>query len=159
MELYLLRHGHAAPGPLDAARALTSEGIAAADRVAARAGTAGVRLERVYHSGYQRAAQTAEILARHLGAADRVDWREGLAPDDPIAPVARWLLDPVVLDGAGGLALVGHLPFLARLASRLVGSGDGAPSILFEPATLAKLVPRRDRAGYAIAWVLAADLA
>jgi phosphohistidine phosphatase len=159
MELYLLRHGHAGPGHPDADRTLTPEGVAALERVAARAGVAGVRLRQIYHSGYVRAAQTAEILAARLGAAGRVGAREGLAPDDTVAPVAGWLLDPVMLDDTEGLALVGHLPFLPRLTARLLGLSDGGAPVVFEPATLVKLVPRSDRAGYAIAWVLPPDLA
>src|SRR5687767_10823392 len=67
VELYLMRHGEAEAGASDAARRLTAEGAAAVERVAARAAAAGVRLDRVYHSGLVRAEQTALILARHLG--------------------------------------------------------------------------------------------
>jgi phosphohistidine phosphatase len=118
-----------------------------------------VRLAHVYHSGYRRAEQTAALLARHLSATDRVAPRDGLAPNDPIAPVARWLLDPAVFDTHDGLALVGHLPFLELLAARLVAGREDARVLILEPATLVKLIPRSDRDGYSIAWVLTPDLA
>jgi phosphohistidine phosphatase len=118
-----------------------------------------VRLARVYHSGYLRAQQTADMLARYLGIADRVEKRDGLAPNDAAAPIARWLLDPAVFDTQHGLALVGHLPFLELLAARLVAAREDARILVLEPATLVKLSPRPERDGYSIAWVLTPDLA
>jgi phosphohistidine phosphatase len=129
------------------------------ERVAARAAAAGVQIGRVYHSGYRRAEQSAALLARTVGAAEPVAKRNGLAPEDAVEPVARWLLDPVVIEGQGGLALVGHLPFLGLLAARLVAGRADTDVLVFEPATLVKLLPRRERDGYAIAWALAAALA
>lgn len=157
MNLYLVRHGQARPGQPDAARTLTSEGEAEVARVAARLVALGVSLAQVYHSGYTRAEQTAGILARALGIADRVAAREGLAPNDPPEPVARWLLDPVVREGPGGLALVGHLPFLDHLAAQLLGVG--VSPLVFEPGAVAKLVPRAAGETYAVAWLLPPALA
>ncbi|HZR97403.1 MAG TPA: phosphohistidine phosphatase SixA [Chloroflexota bacterium] len=159
MELYLMRHGEAEPGHPDAARRLTAEGAAAVARVAARAAAAGVRLDRVYHSGLARAQETAALLAGPLGAAEGVTRRDGLAPNDPAAPVARWLLDPAVLDDPGGIALVSHLPFLDLLAARLVAGREDAAAVAFAPGLLVKLVPRRGRDGYCILWALAPALA
>ena len=159
MDLYLLRHGHAPPGHPDRDRPLSPEGAAAVERVAARTAAAGVRLAHVYHSGYRRAEQTAAILARHLNATNQLAPREGLAPNDPIVPIARWLLDPAVFDTQDGLALVGHLPFLDLLAARLVTGREDARVLVLEPATLVKLIPGSDRDGYTIAWVLTPDLA
>lgn len=157
MNLYLVRHGQAAAGQPDAARVLTPEGEAEVARVAARLAALGVGLAQVYHSGYTRAEQTAGILARALGIADRVMVREGLAPNDPPGPIARWLLDPVVREGPGGLALVGHLPFLDHLAAQLLGVG--ASPLVFEPGAVAKLVPRQSGEGYVVAWLLPPALA
>jgi phosphohistidine phosphatase len=159
VELYLMRHGQAESGGSDAARRLTPEGRAAVEAVAARAAALGLRVEHLYHSGLARAQQTAEILARHLNAADRVARRDGLAPDDPVEPVARWLLDQAGLRGRGGIVLVGHLPFLDRLASSLVASAVAAQAVAFEAGTLVKLVPKREREGFSIAWVLPPELA
>jgi phosphohistidine phosphatase len=159
VELYLMRHGEAEPGHPDAARRLTVEGAAAVARVAARVAAAGVRLDRVYHSGLARAQQTAELLAGPLQAAARVEPRDGLAPNDPAAPVARWLLDPAVLDDPGGIALVSHLPSLDLLAARLVAGREDAQAVAFAPGLLVKLVPRRARDGYCILWALPPELA
>ncbi len=153
-----MRHGEAEAGYPDAARRLTADGAEAVARVAARAAAAGVRLDHVYHSGLTRAEQSAALLGAPLGAAE-VAAREGLAPNDPVAPVVRWLLDPAVLDGAGGIALVSHLPFLDGLAARLLAGQEDAQIIAFAPALLVKLVPKHTRAGYRLVWALAPEVA
>ena len=153
-----MRHGQAELTHPDAERHLTREGAAAVERVAARAAVLAPQVDHVYHSGFARSRETAEILARHLNASDHVAARDGLAPDDPVDPVARWLLDQAGLRGKGATVLAGHLPFLARLASRLVAGDAMAQVVAFEPAVLAKLVPKREREGYSIAWVLSPEL-
>ena len=153
-----MRHGQAELTRPDAERRLTREGVAAVERVAVRAAALSPRVDHVYHSGFARARETAEILAHHLNAADRVEARGGLAPDDPVDPVARWLLDQAGLRGRGATVLVGHLPFMARLASWLVAGDATAQVVAFEPGVLVKLVPKREREGYSIAWVLSPEL-
>ena len=153
MELYLMRHGLAAPAEQDAERGLTPAGRAAIERVAWRAATAKPQPEFVYHSGLRRAEQTAEILARHLGVADRVQPRDGLQPEDPTAPVADWLLKQA--SGDTSVVLVGHLPFLDELASLLVVGRTDGQLLAFEPGALVKLMPRPKGGGMAVCWMLA----
>jgi phosphohistidine phosphatase SixA len=57
------------------------------------------------------------------------------------------------------VALVGHLPFLAQLASRLVAGDEAAEVLVFRTGGLVKLVPKQQRVGFAVAWVLAPDQA
>ena len=61
------------------------------------------------------AEQSALILASALGAAGVVARRPGLEPLDRIRPSAEWLLREVAAGRSH--ALVGHLPFLGRLAA------------------------------------------
>lgn len=157
MELYLMQHGLAKTKEEDPERPLTDEGRAAVGRVAARAAAVGVKLDRVYHSGILRARQTAEILAERLGIPDRVEARPGLEPLDPVEPVARWLEG--LAAELGAVALVGHLPFLDRLASLLVAGHEDAQVVAFRMGGLVKLVPKGNRPGYSVAWVLAPELA
>jgi phosphohistidine phosphatase len=126
MRLYLMQHGHSSPGETDSERSLTEDGRAQVERVAAfLARSAPTKHGRVFHSGKTRARQTAEILTSpfpHLQA----EQSDGLAPmDDP----AVWA------ERAGGLeeavALVGHLPHLARLASLLLSGDAESPVVSF----------------------------
>jgi len=157
MELYLMQHGEARAKEEDPDRPLTDAWRATVERVARRAAGFGLRLDAIQHSGILRARQTAEILASQVGAHEQVGERGGLTPLDPVAPVADWLLGQAA--EATAVTLVGHLPFLDRLASRLVAGDEAAEVLAFRMGGLVKLVPKQQRVGFAIVWVLAPDLA
>ena len=57
------------------------------------------------------------------------------------------------------LALVGHLPFLDRLASLLVAGNEDAQVLRFRMVGLVKLEPKQDRGGFALVWAIPPDLA
>jgi phosphohistidine phosphatase len=155
MDIYLMQHGVAAAEADDPARPLTDAGRAAVTRVAIRAQAARVSIDRFLHSGKLRAEQTAQIVAAALGTAS-IEARDGLAPNDPVAPIADWLRNET---DAGSLALVGHLPFLDRLASLLIADDQDTQVIAFQNAGLVALVPKPDRAGFAVGWVLTPEIA
>jgi phosphohistidine phosphatase len=157
MELYLMQHGEARAKEEDPDRPLTDKGRASVEGVARRAAGLGLRMDVIQHSGILRARQTAEVLANHLGALERVHEREGLTPLDPTAPVADWLL-ALVADNTA-VALVSHLPFLDRLASRLVAGEEAVQVLSFSMGGLVKLIPKQQRTGFAVAWVLVPELA
>lgn len=157
MDVYLMQHGVAKTREEDPERPLTDEGRAAVERVAGRVAALGLKPDRIYHSGILRARQTAEILADRLGVPDRVEARPGLEPLDPVEPVARWLDELAARLGA--VVLVGHLPFLDRLASLLVAGNEEAQVVAFRMGGLVKLIPKGNRPGYAVAWAVPPELA
>lgn len=157
MDVYLMQHGVAVAEEVDPTRPLTADGRAAVERVAECARRAGVRIDRCVHSGKVRAEQTARILAEALGAS--VETRSGLAPSDPVGPGADWLEAEASDAPDAAIAVVGHLPFLDRLAGLLVAGDERAQAVRFQNAGLLRLVPKRDADGYAVAWVLVPDLA
>lgn len=155
MDVYLMQHGEAASEADDPARPLTAEGRDHVTKVSARARTVGVHVELVVHSGKTRAEQTATLLAAAVSADGRTEVRDGLSPNDPVAPVADWLASL----GVGSIAVVGHLPFLDRLASRLVVGDEQAAVVRFRNGGLVKLEPRSEGGGYAVDWVLTPAIA
>lgn len=156
MELYLMQHGEATTDAENPERPLTDAGRAAVQRVAARARAAGVQVGLCVHSGKLRAEQTAQLLMREIGAEASVEARPGLAPKDPAAPAAEWLR---ALTEDQALALVGHLPFLDRLASLLVTGDEEAQVVRFRMGGLVKLEPKGDGDGFSVAWAVPPDLA
>ena len=129
MTCYLVRHGTAAPGPDDRARALTPKGRAEIEATARALAARGTEVAEIRHSGLVRARETAEILNGTLVSARGVHAVTGLAPeDDPDVAAAELGLTTVPL------MLVGHLPHLARLAAALVGS-SALDRIHFAPGT------------------------
>lgn len=119
MRVYLVRHGEARPKDVDPERHLTERGAADVEKIASFLKPLGLCVDAVWHSGKARAAQTAEILGRSVESTRGVLTRDGLAPNDPVAPVKEEL-DAAAED----LMLVGHLPFMARLAAELVTGGS-----------------------------------
>ncbi|MHC4472796.1 MAG: phosphohistidine phosphatase SixA [Planctomycetota bacterium] len=157
MKLYLVRHGQAAKGEDGGEAKLTDEGAEGARRVAeflARSGS--VAPAAIRHSTKLRARQTAEILAERLGAGDRVEEMSGLSPNDPVGDVA----DGLVAE-AQDLVLVGHLPFMDRLASLLLAGSDEAAAVEFPPAGVLCL-RRTDEATrdarFRLSWMIRPDL-
>ena len=149
VDLYLMQHGEAVQEQDDPQRPLTADGRADVHRVAAVAWAAGVRLGVCFHSGKLRAKQSAELLATALDGA-RVETMDGLAPNDKVAPVARWLRDRE--DSA--VAVVGHLPSLGRLASLLLAGDETAGVVAFHMGGLVRLVPQGPGETYAVDWAL-----
>ncbi len=123
MRVYLVQHGEAEAKSVDPARPLTARGRADVERVAALAARLGVEVHQIRHSGKMRAEQTAKLLGEALSPPGGVVAVSGLDPQDDVQPVAEALereAQPVML--------VGHLPFLACLAGRLlVGDEERSP--------------------------------
>ena len=113
--LYLVQHGEAVTEAVDPARPLSVEGRAVVEQVAAWAARRGVKVDQIRHSGKLRAEQTAAIFAEQLRPPGGVSAQPGLAPNDDVQPLADG-----VEDWPDSLMLVGHLPFLSRLASLLL---------------------------------------
>lgn len=131
MRVYLVQHAEALPESVDPARRLSDKGREEVSRVAAFLAASGVQVARIRYSGKARARETAEILAAALGAAMPGEAMPGLAPNDPVEPVraevVRWEEDTM---------LVGHLPFMARLASLLTAGRDDPPFFAFQPGSV-----------------------
>lgn len=152
MRLYLTQHGLALPKEADPERPLSEQGHADVQRLAEFLGHLGVRVEAVLHSGKARAEQTASLLADSLLPAGRPQARPGLGPKDPVEPLAAaidaWTTDTV---------LVGHLPFLGRLASLLLAADRDRPTLAFQPGSMVCL--ERDADGqWVLLWMLRPEL-
>ena len=150
-----MQHGQATTETEDPERPLTDAGRAAVQRAAQRARAAGVRISGCLHSGKLRAEQTA-LLVAEIGLEPSIEARPGLALNDPVIPVAQWLRAQTEHQS---LALVGHMPFLGRLASLLVVGDEQAQVVGFQTGGLVKLEPKVDRDGFSVAWALPPDLA
>ena len=115
MRLYLVRHGEALPKEVDPERGLSEEGRHGAEKVAAFLKGQAIEVEAVWESGKKRATQTAEIMASAVTSKRGVVRRSGMDPMDPVVPLVE-KLSSLEED----YMLVGHLPFLSILASRLI---------------------------------------
>ncbi len=148
MRLYLVRHGEAAPERVDPERPLTEKGREEAQRVARFIQPLGLRVSAVWHSGRLRAAQTAEILAPAVASAKGVMEHPGLAPMDPVEGVREELLN-----AGEDLMVVGHMPFLGKLASSLLVGNETREVVTFPEVALLCL-EGGEAQGFTIAWMV-----
>lgn len=105
-------------------------GLAQAESVAAQAKAAGASPVEIWHSGKLRARQTGEAFLRACNPFAAFRMVRGLLPEDP-AETMRIQLDAETCD----IMLVGHMPNIAALASRLAGRDADFPqhgAICFE---------------------------
>lgn len=152
MELYLVQHAQAMSKQEDPERPLTEEGRRAAIAAATLAGKLGLTVQQIRHSGKKRAEQTAMILAESLSPLDGVVQVSGLGPRDAVEPVAG-----EVLRSSEPMMLVGHLPFMERLAAYLL-TGDPERSVVeFTNAGIVCLARQADR--WRVRWIITPEIA
>ena len=157
LEIYLIQHAESKSKEEDSTRPLTDEGWKTVEMVGALLARLGIGFDRVFHSEKLRAQQTAEILADSLKISAKVEAHAGLDPLDPVEPIMYWLSEQAQ-QGLRSVAIIGHLPFLDKLASLLVAGNETLGAIAFQHAGVVRLVPKAEGQGYAIRWVLTPEL-
>jgi len=146
MTLYLVQHGDALDKAQDPGRPLSQRGVSDTRRIGTVAAGYGVRPAQILHSGKTRARQTAAILAELLQPPGGVQASPGLGPRDEVSALVHRL------DELADAMIVGHLPFLARLASLLVAGDADCPVFAFQNGGIVCLC--RDGSGWVIRWAL-----
>jgi phosphohistidine phosphatase len=118
-----------------------------------RASNLNVVPSRILHSGKLRAKQTAELVAQGLGVSPgRVEAVQGLNPNDDVKPWAKRIGDE-----KEDMMIVGHLPFLGKLASVLLCRDEKANLILFRYGAIVCLEQNEDK-GWAVRWILTPEI-
>jgi phosphohistidine phosphatase len=112
----------------------------------------GLKVESIWHSGRDRARQTAEILAGAVSASQGVLQRNGLAPKDPVAPVKQ-----AIEQSGGDLMIVGHLPFLGKLAALLVADNEETEIVAFRFGCVVCL-ERNEDGPWKVVWMIVPGL-
>jgi phosphohistidine phosphatase len=152
MRVYLVRHGEALPKEVDPERGLSDEGKAGAGKVASFLKGLAIEVEAVWESGKKRATETAEIMASAVSAKGGIVCQAGMAPMDPVAPIAE-----MISSLEGDYMLVGHLPFLSILASRLI-LGREEPDVVGFPAAAVVCLARGASGQWTVSWMVTPDL-
>lgn len=141
MELYLLRHGIAAPRSArrhrpDSERPLTAKGARRIRRIAEAMKDLELSFDYIVSSPYVRAKATAGIIAGVLAAQDTLRLSDALTPTGKPRELIREIngLHPAPKN----LLLVGHEPYLSGLISFLV-TGHPGFSLTLKKGGLCKL--------------------
>lgn len=148
MALFLVQHGKNLPKDKDPDKGLSPEGQSDVRRIAEVAHGYGVSVKKMLHSGKKRAQQTAEIMAEHLRPPEGVTDAEGLGATDDVAEFAKQVS---VGDDA---MLVGHLPFMEKMAAYLVTGDPERPIFKFQNGGILCLDHYPDTSDWVIQWAL-----
>jgi phosphohistidine phosphatase len=151
MKLYFLRHGLADRAEWDGddfERPLTEKGKARMAREADTLAKLGLEVDLILSSPLTRARQTAEIVARRLGLADRLQIDERLSPGFALGALAK-ILEAQAKRQA--LLLVGHEPDFSETIGALIGGGQ----VLCKKGALARvdLCPEHPPRGHLV-WLI-----
>ncbi|MBI9075421.1 MAG: phosphohistidine phosphatase SixA [Desulfatibacillum sp.] len=148
MAVYLVQHGKSLPKDQDPDQGLSPQGVEESERIAGVAAAYGVKVSQIRHSGKTRALQTARIFAKALCPPDGVEETTGLKPMDDVEVFAP------ILENTPGLMIVGHLPFMERMASFLITGRAEHPVFRFQNGGIVCLDKHPDTNTWVVKWAL-----
>lgn len=151
MKLYLVQHGEAIPKEVDPERPLSPQGKKDISNMAEFLKTSGHTVNRVLHSGKLRARQTAGILAESLLKNGKVEVVDGINPNDPVQDFS-FKAHKIKYD----TMIVGHLPFMAKMVSRLVTGNEDQVIVAYIPGSVVCLQQDPEE-HWQIEWMLRPD--
>lgn len=126
MRLYLVRHGQSNPENIDPEKSLSAIGEKDIAKLAESINYLDINVDQIWHSEKKRAKQTAEIVSTAVKTQKGLVEKTGLKPNDSVAPVAQ-----EIIAHNTDLMLVGHLPFISKLASYLLTGDEDKCAIEF----------------------------
>lgn len=148
MALFLVQHGKSLPKDKDPQKGLSQDGIAETERIAQVAKGYAVDVSKITHSGKTRARQTAEIFEAALNPPGGIHESSGLSPLDDVTVFAG------TIDSTKDVMLVGHLPFMERLAAYLVTGSYEKPVFKFQNSGIVCLDTDPATGSWVIQWTL-----
>lgn len=152
MKLYLVQHAQAAPKDVDPDRPLTERGRRDVESVAAFVKPLSLSVDCIWHSGKTRAVQTAEVLAGAMNLRTRATAHDGLGPNDDVSAIRDQI------EAAGrDIMLVGHLPFVGKLASLLLAGDESASIVAFRQGGIVCLEQSTENR-WQLAWMVTPDI-
>ena len=147
MNLYLVQHAEAVAKEQDPERPLSSKGLADIKKIAEFAAkNCHIGAEQILHSGKLRARQTAEMLATELNVPTPLE-TDGLAPLD-----APTIWTERLIERTEDIILVGHLPYMSKLASTLLSGVSETNVIHFQMGGIVALT--REENLWSLHWMI-----
>ena len=152
MRLYLAQHGEACTKEQNPDRPLTDRGAKDIDRIGEFLKQAGVRFDRVVHSGKLRAVQTAERLANAIAPGLELETSGLINPND----------NPKAFDWQSEswnkeILVVGHLPFMAKLVSHLLIENENKFITAYQPGSIVCL-EHNSNSNWQLVWMIRPEL-
>jgi phosphohistidine phosphatase len=154
MNIYLVQHGKPVPKEEDPRKPLSEKGIEDIKKTAAFLKRVGrVQVKEIFHSGKNRARQTAEILCSSLISGKEPQEKAGLAPQDDVK-----IISDEIAQMHDDSMFVGHLPHLARLTSYLTTGNVSSSVVGFQQGGVVCLRYNDEKKVWTIAWMLVPEI-
>jgi phosphohistidine phosphatase len=153
MKLYLVRHGEAKSKNDDPQRTLTADGLQEVRQVGQFLRPLALDVHAIWHSPKARAQQTAQALAPAVAAGAEFMEKRNLAPDDDVDDIAR-----EIEAMPENLMIVGHLPFLEKLASKLICGREQCLSLDFKRSAVVALERPAPGEPWVLAWMITPEI-
>jgi len=159
MRLYLVQHGAAVPEDENPERPLSPVGRDSIQKIASFLARSRFQVSGVVHSSRVRTQQTALLLSETLGSGRLVqECIYPIGPNDPIDLIYSAIEDGPGPHIASDRMIVGHLPFLSKLLSRLVCGDEFETVVRFRPGTVVALERGGNGDGWSVLWILGPEL-
>ena len=100
----------------------------------------------------KKSIKTAKILTDVVKIKKACSERDGLNPNDEIIA-----LEEDIIKAGGDVMVVGHMPFLSKLASELLSGSEVANTVWFRQGSILCLNYDKDN-GWQIEWMITPDL-
>ena len=118
MKLYLVQHANPVAKEVDPERPLSERGRDDLRKIASFIKPLGLGVDCLWHSGKKRAEQTAELLAEVVCVYQSHSQHDDLNPNDDVT-----IVKDEIISADKNIMIVGHMPFLGKLTSLLLGGG------------------------------------
>ncbi|MFC2140509.1 histidine phosphatase family protein, partial [Candidatus Auribacterota bacterium] len=129
VRIYLIQHGEATSEQENSIRPLNDIGRENVTKIASFLKIKGLKPAVIWHSQKLRAKETAGLLYDTLLPAGGIKEKHGLSPNDSPQPIFSEFLNQT-----SDVMIVGHLPFLNKLASLILTREETAVSLQFQNA-------------------------
>lgn len=151
MELYLIQHALSKSKEEDPQRGLTVKGGEDVKKIARFFSQLNPKIDLIMHSGKKRAEQTARIISDNLGLNNVLKEESNLAPNDDV----NILFNQLKTDQKN-LIIVGHLPYLTKLSSVLLGNDEDKKIVNFHNAGIVKFINKGD--SWILDWIVVPEI-
>ena len=153
MELYLVQHAEAKTKDEDPERGLTDLGFANVRKTAGFVNKLDISVETIFHSDKLRAKQTANELAEAIKSVTELKQRSGIAPMDDISS-----MKDEIQRSDNNLMVVGHLPYMAKLASALLCGNEKQNAVCFQNSCIVMLIRDEENKGWSVKWMITPNI-
>lgn len=149
MKIYLMRHGEAESAGKDKDRRLSQAGKNDVTKLAAFLHPLNLTVDHFFHSDKMRAIETATIIATAIYSRSPMLMRKEL---DSMSSIHELLDELPTL--SGDILLVGHMPYMGKLASFLTAAHENVANYAIEPGCIICFEAGGFRSNWQLAWMI-----